>query len=55
MERGALVSLALGSLAKLDEVLSGLGDIIGKEVEDDTVRLGCNEQSCQQELNQNKS
>ena len=55
VERGALVSLALGSLAKLDEVLSGLGDIIGKEVEDDTVRLGCNEQSCQQELNQNKS
>lgn len=40
MEAGALVTLALGSLAELTEVGGGLGDVLLVEVEDDTLRLG---------------
>ena len=40
MEGGALVTLALRQLAKLTEVLSGLGDVFLVEVEGDAARLG---------------
>lgn len=40
MERRALVTLALGSLAELTEVAGGLGDDAVEEVEDDAASLG---------------
>ena len=40
VEGGALVTLALRQLAKLTEVLSGLGDVFLVEVEGDAARLG---------------
>ena len=40
VEGRALVSLSLGELAKLTEVLGGLGNVLLEEVEDDTTRLG---------------
>ena len=40
VETGALVALALGELAELAEVLSGLGDISLVEVEVDAADLG---------------
>lgn len=52
MERRTLVSLTLGSLAELTEVLSGLGDISLVEVEDDARRLSCEIKACQQEPRQ---
>lgn len=39
VEAGALVALALGLLAELTEVLSGIGDILLEEVEVDAARL----------------
>lgn len=41
MERRALVTLTLGSLAELTEVAGGLGDNAVEEVEDDAASLGC--------------
>lgn len=40
MEAGALVTLALGSSAKLTEVGGSLGDFLLEEVEVDAARLG---------------
>jgi hypothetical protein len=40
VEGRALVTLTLGKLAELTEVLSSLGDVLLEEVEDDTARLG---------------
>jgi hypothetical protein len=40
VEAGALVALALGLLAELTEVGSGLRDILLEEVEVDATRLG---------------
>lgn len=40
VEAGALIALTLGELAKLTEVLGGLGDIILVEVEVDAASLG---------------
>lgn len=45
VEAGALVALALGSLAELTEVLSGLGDISLEQVEVDAAGFGCKEGS----------
>ena len=41
VEAGSLVTLSLGELAKLTEVLGGLGDNIIEEVEGDATSLGC--------------
>lgn len=40
VEAGVLVTLALGELAELTEVLGGLRDILLEEVEVDTADLG---------------
>ena len=41
VEARALVTIALGSLAELTEVFSGLGDILLEQVEVDTRGLAC--------------
>lgn len=41
VEARALVALTRGGHAELTEVLSGLGDNVVEEVEDDAASLGC--------------